>query len=67
MDYCESIQTQGGPTNFNENNEIHNVVDKNDCDGESLDSMCFCNDITRVPIIMIALKSGKEIHEVVNV
>jgi hypothetical protein len=59
MDYSESIQSQAGSTNLKENSEIDNVVDKNDCDGESLVTVCFCKDITRVPIIMIVLKSGK--------
>jgi hypothetical protein len=36
MDYSESIQTHPGSTNLKENSEIDNVVDKNDCDGESL-------------------------------
>jgi hypothetical protein len=59
MDYSESIQTQAGSTNLKGNSEIDNVVDKNDCDGESLVTVCFYKDITLVPIIMIASKSGK--------
>jgi hypothetical protein len=59
MDYSESIQTNAGSTNLKENTEIDNVVEKNDCDGESLYIVCYCEDITRAPFIVITLKKAE--------
>jgi hypothetical protein len=36
MHHSESVQEYSGPTNVKDNTEIDNLVERNDCDGESL-------------------------------